>query len=140
MDNFLVHYSRQYSMPDWMDSGEFIGDISFGLLSVGFGKRLDVKAMDGVNWNENEKLARHTFENCHQSISKRIALIALAVLFLPFTILFAGVGAIAYACSESRKYIRLCHEAGINNTPEPNKALFPHVVEQSPSGKPFNGW
>lgn len=118
MDNYLIRYDRCYSLPDWQDACEFMGDAGLGLLRGAFGKVVDVTVIND----------RHVFQDRLHSTSTRIKAIIFALLFSPCTIVFAAIGCVAYACSRSRKYIKLCQEASINNTLEPNKALFPDVA------------
>lgn len=123
MDNYLIRYNRCYSLTDWQDDCELIGDIGLGLLRSTYGKVVSVTVIDVTVIN-----GRHVFQDRLHSNSIRIKDIIFAILFLPFTIVFAGLGCVAYACSRSRKYIKLCHEASINNASEPNTALFPDIT------------
>lgn len=118
MNNILIRYDRGYCVPDWCDTSELIGDISFGMLNFGFGKVIKV----GIMRLDGKKT--HTFENKDPSNTCRAVAIALAILLLPLTLLLAGIGCIAYARSESREHMRLCHFANINKIEEPNGNLY----------------
>jgi hypothetical protein len=116
LSHFIRDNAALRTLPDY---GEILGDLGFGILSIGFGNEIEIKHV------KNSVLDIEMREK-EYSPTVRILAIVLSILFFPLTSLLAVIGSIGNACSQSRKNII---EQYIHH-----KALLTHISELETSG------
>jgi hypothetical protein len=96
INKIFTQFNRDENVENKADLGEKVGNFGLGLLRIGFGKSVKVEVLQ-------EGTKGVTFTPKIYSTSKKAAAIGIAIIFLPATILLAGVGCIGVMVSESHK-------------------------------------